>query len=68
MNEEKLKKNYAFLEEYRQMEMKVLKESIRKSKDEGMKGILKKELLAMVCHIPCFPSILSQGRVCSVLE
>ncbi|KAI9884076.1 MAG: hypothetical protein M1823_004142 [Watsoniomyces obsoletus] len=47
LNEEKIKKNYAFLEEYRQMEMKTLKESIRKAKDEEMRGVLKRELLAM---------------------
>ena len=45
----KMKKNYAFLDEYREDEMKQLKETIRRTRstDEATKGTLKRALLSM---------------------
>ncbi|KAI9826889.1 MAG: rRNA biogenesis protein rrp36 [Thelocarpon impressellum] len=47
VDEEKIRANYAFLEDYRTDEMKELKEAIRKTKDEAARGKLKRELLSM---------------------
>ncbi|KAH8803269.1 hypothetical protein F5884DRAFT_502626 [Xylogone sp. PMI_703] len=43
----KIKKAYSFLDDYREDEIKQLKETIKKTKDEGEKERLKKELLSM---------------------
>ncbi|KAI9850678.1 MAG: rRNA biogenesis protein rrp36 [Thelocarpon superellum] len=47
VNPEKTRSNYAFLEQYQLDEMKQLKDAIRKTKDEGAKAKLKRELLSM---------------------
>ncbi|PWW80358.1 DUF947-domain-containing protein [Tuber magnatum] len=47
-DEKVFKKNYSFLNEYREDEMKALKQEISKSKDEQKKEQLKKELLSML--------------------
>ncbi|KAF2146016.1 uncharacterized protein K452DRAFT_242476 [Aplosporella prunicola CBS 121167] len=47
VNEQKLKSNYAFLNDYRESEMAELKATIKKSKNEADKEILKKKLLSM---------------------
>ncbi|KAF7907588.1 uncharacterized protein EAF01_005174 [Botrytis porri] len=44
---QKIEKNYDFLVDYREDEMKKLKETIRKTKDEDEKEKLKRELLRM---------------------
>lgn len=49
LDEENVRKNYSFLDEYREDEMKQLREKIKKTKDEDVKGMLKRELLSMVC-------------------
>ncbi|PUU80574.1 hypothetical protein B9Z19DRAFT_974589 [Tuber borchii] len=46
-DEKAFKKNYSFLNDYREDEMKALKQEISKSKDERKKEQLKKELLSM---------------------
>ncbi|KAG0637718.1 rRNA biogenesis protein RRP36 [Tuber brumale] len=46
-DEKVFKKNYSFLDDYREDEMKALKQEIFKSKDEQKKERLKKELLSM---------------------
>ena len=48
IDEDKLRKKYSFLEEYRDGEMKKLAESIKKTKDPDRKAVLKRELLSMV--------------------
>lgn len=49
IDESKMKRNYAFLEEYRDDEMKQLKETIRRTKstDEATQEALKRALLSM---------------------
>ncbi len=47
LDETKTKKNYSFLEGYREDEMKQLKEEIRKTKDPAIKETLKRTLLSM---------------------
>jgi len=51
-DEKAFKKNYSFLNDYREDEMKALKQEISKSKDERKKEQLKKELLSMVFAQP----------------
>ena len=48
IDENKLRKKYSFIEEYRDGEMKKLAESIKKTKDPDRKAVLKRELLSMV--------------------
>ncbi|KAI9818517.1 MAG: rRNA biogenesis protein rrp36 [Pycnora praestabilis] len=47
LDEVKMKRNYSFLEGYRDDEMKMLKDEIRKTRDEGVKEKLKRALLSM---------------------
>ena len=47
INEQKLKSNYAFLDEYRDSERKTLKAEIKKTKSKEEKERLKKEVLRM---------------------
>ena len=47
VNGQKVKSNYAFLEEYRDSELRLLKAAIRRSKTEDEKETLKKEVLRM---------------------
>lgn len=47
LDENKLKHNYAFLDQYRDSEMAELKASIKKTKSEEDKEILKRKLLSM---------------------
>jgi len=47
LDETKIKKNYSFLEGYRDDEMKKLKDEIRKTKDPTAKETLKRALLSM---------------------
>ncbi len=47
LDETKIRKTYAFLEDYREDEMKLLKEEIRKSQDAERKETLKRTLLSM---------------------
>ena len=47
LDESKIKRNYSFLEGYRDDEMKLLKDEIRKSKDPTAKETLKRALLSM---------------------
>ncbi|KAI9847817.1 MAG: rRNA biogenesis protein rrp36 [Sclerophora amabilis] len=47
VDSDKMRKNYAFLEEYRDEEMKQLKHAIKRTKDEEAKEKLKKQLLSM---------------------
>lgn len=47
IDENKLRKKYSFIEEYRDGEMKKLAESIKKTKDPDRKAVLKRELLSM---------------------
>lgn len=46
-DENVLKKRYAFLEEYKASEMAELKETIKKTKNESEKEVLKRKLLSM---------------------
>jgi ribosomal RNA-processing protein 36 len=48
LDEGKTKKNYAFLESYREIEMKSIRDEIRRAKDDAVKETLKKELSSMV--------------------
>lgn len=48
-DERVFKKNYEFLEGYKEDEMKILKQEMAKTKDEGRKDVLKKMVLSMVC-------------------
>lgn len=48
-DERVFKKNYGFLEDYREDEMKTLKQEMTKTKDEGRKEELKKMVVSMVC-------------------
>lgn len=50
-DERVFKKNYEFLEGYREDEMKMLKQEMTKTKDEGRKDELKKMVVSMVCLI-----------------
>lgn len=47
-DEERIRRNYSFLDDYRESEMRLLKTSIKKTKDEEAKVALKRELLSMV--------------------
>ncbi|KAI9864549.1 MAG: rRNA biogenesis protein rrp36 [Trichoglossum hirsutum] len=47
LDEGKTKKNYAFLESYREIEMKSIRDEIRRAKDDAVKETLKKELSSM---------------------
>ena len=47
LDETMTKRNYSFLENYRDDEMKQLKDEIRKTKDSEVKEILKRTLLSM---------------------
>ncbi|KAL0258711.1 rRNA biogenesis protein rrp36 [Diplodia seriata] len=47
LNSNQLKHNYAFLDQYRDSEMAELKASIKKTKNEEDKAILKRKLLSM---------------------
>ncbi|KAH0537850.1 hypothetical protein FGG08_005463 [Glutinoglossum americanum] len=47
LDERKLRKDYAFLESYRESEMKSIRDEIKRAKDETVKEGLKKELLSM---------------------
>ena len=47
---ERTKRNYSFLEAYENDEMKLLREAIRKTKDEAAQTELKRELLSMVSN------------------
>ena len=48
LDSRRTRRNYAFLESYRESEMKTLGDEIRKTKDEAVKEGLKRELLSMV--------------------
>lgn len=48
-DERVFKKNYGFLDDYREDEMKTLKQEMTKTKDEGRKEELKKMVVSMVC-------------------
>ena len=55
LDERKVRKDYAFLESYRESEMKSIRDEIKRAKDEVVKETLKKELLSMVnFEIPVF--------------
>ncbi|KAI9809587.1 MAG: hypothetical protein M1825_000019 [Sarcosagium campestre] len=47
VDEDRLKRNYSFLEDYKAHELKQLKDAIKKTKDEGEREILKRELLSL---------------------
>lgn len=47
MDESKFKKAYSFLDDYKEDEMKEMRATIRKTKDEWEKERLKKQLLSM---------------------
>lgn len=47
MDETKIEKNYAFLNDYQESEMSELRAAIRKTRDEEDKDILKRKLLSM---------------------
>ena len=47
VDESKARRNYAFLDDYKEDEMKELRESIKKSKDEVAKDKMKRTLLSM---------------------
>ncbi|KAH0566324.1 hypothetical protein GP486_000295 [Trichoglossum hirsutum] len=47
LDEGKVRKDYAFLEGYREIEMKSIRDEIRRAKDEAVKETLKRELLSM---------------------
>lgn len=47
VDQTKLRKAYAFLDDYREDEMKELREGIRKEKDETKRDTMKRALLAM---------------------
>ena len=47
INEQKVKSNYAFLEGYRENEMKILKAELKKTKNDVERERLKKEILRM---------------------
>ncbi len=47
INEQKIKNNYAFLEEYREIEMKELRAELKKTKSDLERERLKKEILRM---------------------
>jgi rRNA biogenesis protein RRP36 len=48
LDDRMVRKNYAFLEGYRESEMKSIGNEIKRTKDESVKEMLKKELLSMV--------------------
>ncbi|KAI9786879.1 MAG: rRNA biogenesis protein rrp36 [Geoglossum umbratile] len=47
LDDRKLRKDYAFLESYRESEMRSIGEEIKRAKDETVKETLKKKLLSM---------------------
>lgn len=47
VDEERVRKAYSFLDEYREDEMKELRDTIKKTKDENVKERLKRKLLSM---------------------
>ncbi|MCJ1354358.1 MAG: rRNA biogenesis protein rrp36 [Icmadophila ericetorum] len=47
INVETVKRNYAFLDTYRASEIANLKDALRKTKDEGAKGKIKREIIRM---------------------
>lgn len=47
-DERVFKKNYGFLEGYKEDEMKMLKQEMAKTKDEGRKEELKRVVVSMV--------------------
>jgi len=51
VDEHKIARNYAFLEDYREDEMRVLKEEVKKEKDEDRKWELEQRLKSMVYYI-----------------
>lgn len=50
-DERVFKKNYDFLEGYREDEVEMLKQEMAKTKDEGRKEDLKKIVVSMVCVV-----------------
>ena len=47
INEQKIKSNYAFLEEYRETEMKALRAKVKTTKNDAEKEQLKKDIMRM---------------------